>query len=94
MNIKSNHLKTGTFNNESKQDDILKGGIKSSLKVSFNSDKSADKELNELFTLIQLIDNMLSSNATLTKQQILDYCKSQRYFIKLYMKKVMEKDSH
>ncbi len=73
-----------------KSGELLKSEIRLAIKESFNSMKDPYNEKNELFTLIQLIDNILASNISLTKLQILDYCTSQRYFMKLYMKKMMD----
>lgn len=94
MKVKSEELKQDFLDNENERYDVLKNNIKLAIKDSFNIIKKPDKDLNEIFTLIQLIDNVLSSNLTLTKQQISDYCISQRYFMKLYMKKIMEKNSN
>ena len=82
----SNPPKDGGEDNE-----MLKSHLKLAIKRGLSRERKEGKELDELFIMIQLIDNILSSNMTLTKQQNLDYCKSQRYLMKLYMKKVMEK---
>jgi len=73
-----------------KSGELLKSEIRLAIRESFNLIKDSYNEKNELFTLIQLIDNILAGNISLTKQQIFDYCTSQRYFMKLYMKKMMD----
>lgn len=93
MKVKSDDLGQGFLDDENEQIEVLKSDIRLAIKDSFNFNKKPDEELNELFTLIQLIDNVLSSNITLTKQQTIDYCTSQRYFMKLYMKIIMAKNS-
>ena len=65
--------------------------VKDAIRKSISSFKKPDEDLDEIFSLIQLINNILSSNLTLTKRQQAEYCASQRHFMKLYVKKLMAK---
>ena len=40
---------------------------------------------NERFAIIKILHSILLTNSNLTNNQKLDYCKSERYFMKLYL---------
>lgn len=41
--------------------------------------------------ILNLIKDILNNTANLTPKQIIDYCNSQRYFMKLYFKQIQDK---
>lgn len=69
----------------------LKPHLRTAIQEGVRSARRSDNEVEEIFNLIQLIDNILSGNTSLTKQQVLAYCTNQRSLMKLYMNKMMEK---
>lgn len=50
--------------------------------------KNFDKSKEQNLEVLNLIKEILKNTAELTPKQIIDYCKSQRYFMKLYFKKL------
>ncbi len=93
MNVASDRSSTNPTEIKGKSIEDLKYHLKLAVRKAIRVERIPEKKIDDLFTLIQLIDNILSSNMTLSKQQNLDYCKSQRYLMKLYMKKMMDKTS-
>jgi hypothetical protein len=53
--------------------------------------KQFEKEQEESFETLSFINDILRKESNLTPQQRIDYCNSQRQFIKLYLKKLLEK---
>lgn len=64
-----------------------KPGQKTTEYVIKNFDKSKEQNLE----MLNLIRDILKSTAELTPKQVIDYCNSQRYFMKLYFKKLQNK---
>lgn len=52
--------------------------------------KKFDKTKEQNLEMLNLIKVLLDNVANLTPKQIIDYCKSQRYFMKLYFKNLNE----
>jgi len=52
--------------------------------------KQFEKGKDESFETLSFINEILRRGANLTPQQRIDYCNSQRHFIKLYLKELME----
>ncbi|MFX1497987.1 MAG: hypothetical protein ACFFBH_10695 [Promethearchaeota archaeon] len=50
-----------------------------------------DKTQEQNLEILNLIKEILTNTAKLSPQQIIDYCNSQRYFMKLYFKKLQKK---
>ena len=48
------------------------------------------QDINDFIILIKDINLILSNINNLTNNQKLDYCNSQRYYIKLYLKEVLK----
>ncbi|MFW9947131.1 MAG: hypothetical protein ACFFDX_09915, partial [Candidatus Odinarchaeota archaeon] len=63
-------------------------------KVEQNSNeyviKKFEKTKEQNLEILNLIKDILENVANLTPKQIIDYCKSQRYFMKLYFKQIQE----
>ncbi|MFX1402020.1 MAG: hypothetical protein ACFE8V_12335 [Promethearchaeota archaeon] len=55
--------------------------------------KKFDKSKEQNLEILNLIKEILNNTAKLTPRQIIDYCNSQRYFIKLYFKQLQEKNN-
>jgi len=53
--------------------------------------KQFNKEKDQSFETLQFINDILSRGKNLTPQQRIDYCNSQRHFIKLYLKELLGK---
>ncbi len=53
--------------------------------------KQFEKEKDQSFETLKFINDILRSGANLTAQQRIDYCNSQRHFIKLYLKELLDK---
>ena len=52
--------------------------------------KKFDKTKEQNLEMLNLIKDILENVANLTPKQIIDYCNNQRYFMKLYFKKIQE----
>ncbi|MFX0026838.1 MAG: hypothetical protein ACFE8M_10515 [Candidatus Hermodarchaeota archaeon] len=63
-------------------------------KVGQNSNEYVIKKFNKSkeqnLEMLNLIKDILENVANLTPKQIIDYCNSQRYFMKLYFKQIQE----
>jgi len=55
--------------------------------------KKFDKSKEQNLEILNLIKEILNNTAKLTPRQIIDYCNSQRYFIKLYFKQLQEENN-
>ncbi|MFX1298263.1 MAG: hypothetical protein ACFFD2_25845 [Promethearchaeota archaeon] len=53
--------------------------------------KKYEKTKEQNLEMLNLIQEILANTADLTPKQIIDYCNSQRYFMKLYFKQLQEK---
>ncbi len=51
-------------------------------------EQNSDTPMNDNLAILEEIGEILQNCTTLTENQKLDYCKSQRYFMKLYLKEV------
>ena len=49
---------------------------------------NSETPVNDNLVILEEIGEILQNCTTLTENQKLDYCKSQRYFMKLYLKEV------
>ena len=52
--------------------------------------KRFEKRKDESYETLKFINDILRKRTNLTPQQRIDYCNSQRHFIKLYLKELME----
>jgi len=52
--------------------------------------KKFDKTKEQNLEILNLIKNILENVVNLTPKQIIDYCNSQRYFMKLFFKQIQE----
>ena len=52
--------------------------------------KKFDKTKEQNLEMLNLIKEILENTANLTPKQIIDYCNSQRYFMKLYFKQLQD----
>lgn len=52
--------------------------------------KKFDKTKEQNLEMLNLIKDILENVVNLTPKQIIDYCNSQRYFMKLYFKQIQE----
>jgi len=51
---------------------------------------SKESNKNDYFVILNDINSILMNYPNLTNKQKLDYCNSQRYFMKLYLKEVLK----
>lgn len=51
-------------------------------------EKSSENPMNDNLAILEEIGEILRNCTILSEKQKLDYCKSQRYFMKLYLKEV------
>ncbi len=51
-------------------------------------EQNSDTPMNDNLAILEEIGEILHNCTMLTENQKLDYCKSQRYFMKLYLKEV------
>jgi hypothetical protein len=54
--------------------------------------KQFEKGKNKSLETLSFINDILRRGLNLTPQQRIDYCNSQRYFIKQYLKELLEKE--
>jgi hypothetical protein len=54
--------------------------------------KKFDKTKEQNLEMLNLIKEILNNTAKLSPKQILDYCQSQRYFMKLYFKQLQKEE--
>lgn len=52
--------------------------------------KQFEKGKDESFETLEFINDIIRRGTNLTPQQRIDYCNSQRHFIKLYLKELLE----
>ncbi len=45
---------------------------------------------NENLAIIKILHSLLLTNSNLTNKQKLDYCKSERFFMKLYLREIIK----
>ena len=51
-------------------------------------EQNSETPMDDNLAILEEINEILHNCTTLTENQKLDYCKSQRYFMKLYLKEV------
>jgi len=64
-------------------------GIKDPIESSINLQLS--NELNKIYIEVFKVHLILLNNSNLTNSQKLEYCRIERYFIKLFLKEVVKK---
>ena len=85
-----------------KKNNIKIQGSSSTLKDSLNhqaqSDKGSDENIEEIcdenLTTLQKIHAILLNCVNLSKKQKLEFCESERYFMKLYLKKLKNNEKY
>ncbi|MFX1277103.1 MAG: hypothetical protein ACFFBP_19390 [Promethearchaeota archaeon] len=80
VNLRSNWEKEDTINH-SDSNLIFKENLYNIIQLN-----SLEPNKEEYFRIIREINSFLSNTKKLTNQQKLDYCKTERYFMKLYLK--------
>ncbi len=70
--------------NEASYIEEINKGINKHFKQEFGNEK------NEYMIIINEIHSILKNCTKLTNEQKLDYCNSERYFMKLYLKKIIK----
>jgi hypothetical protein len=76
---KSNYSKSKSYRNGLYKD------------INHNSIDPYEKVTANHFDLIQKIHSILKNSQDLTQKQKYDYCKNQRFFMKLYLKRISDK---
>ncbi|MFX1315042.1 MAG: hypothetical protein ACFE9T_04210 [Promethearchaeota archaeon] len=56
-------------------------------KIAFQ-EQNSEAPMNDDLAILEEIGEILKNCTTLTESQKLDYCESQRYFMKLYLKEI------
>ncbi len=81
LNLKLKQMKGFQF--------ILRGEMMLSKSKTFEIVFNKESNKNEYLIILNDIHSILSNCSNLTNNQKLDYCNSQRYYMKLYLKEVL-----
>jgi len=64
--------------------------LKQNQKIDFEIKREPQKSTQDYLEILKKLNNLLNSHS-ISEAQRRDYCKSQRYFMKLYLENVKEK---